>query len=418
MTSSHESVVPGEALRTVEPASGLVASSSRRAQIAGCDPSSHRIVALEGMRGFAALLVFFVHFSALLGSYATPRYALPWITRYACGLGHTGVDVFFVISGFLMYGIVMRKPVPFSNYLWRRAKRIYPVFLFVLVIYIATLYATPGEVRIPHDRTAAVGFILANLAMLPGMFSITPVITVAWSLSYEWFYYLALPFTVWALSLRRWSPRKRIALMLTICAVQALLCVVHLSVHPRLILFGAGICLWELATNWEVANHLRYRGELVAIMLAAATMGGVGFHLMRLNEISPGGASMNSLDAAVLFVGVFALTLYALYFRGILNRIFSLAGLRWVGNISYSYYLIHGLTLHVLAKIAKRILGTQPLSAPAYGMLFLFSLAATIAVAALLFLAIERPFSLSTRAKGERERVPATVQPATSSRAA
>ena len=72
--------------------------------------SSHRIVALEGMRGFAALFVFFVHFYSLFGANAQPHSLLRGAMHFAGQVGNTGVDIFFVISGFLMYGIVLRKP--------------------------------------------------------------------------------------------------------------------------------------------------------------------------------------------------------------------------------------------------------------------------------------------------------------------
>ena len=217
--------------------------------------SSGRIVPLEGMRGFAALLVFFVHFSALLGSYARPQSLQYWITHFVGSMGNTGVDIFFVISGFLMYGIVMRKPTSLLHYLGRRARRLYPVFLFVLLIYIGISYVVPSASRIPSTRGAACAYILENAAMLPGLLPIKPIITVAWSLSYEWFFYLTLPLMVWAFQFRRKTPLVRIAMVLAICAVQYALVVVHVNALPR-----TGICLWELVLigkfAWGIAVRL------------------------------------------------------------------------------------------------------------------------------------------------------------------
>lgn len=207
------------------------------------------------MRGVAALLVFFVHFSALLGSYAEPQSALQWATGFAGSLGNSGVDIFFIISGFLMYGIVMSRPTPFLTYLGRRAKRLYPVYIVVFLIYVAISYFVPSLSRIPPSRGAALGYIVANLAMLPGMFAIKPLITVAWSLSYEWFFYLSLPLTVWALRMRGWTPVRRIIFVLTICVVQYTLCDMHMSAHPRLLCLGPGsVCgNSERIGNWGAA---------------------------------------------------------------------------------------------------------------------------------------------------------------------
>jgi exopolysaccharide production protein ExoZ len=421
MAAAEEPLLPLSAGHSADPVSGIGSGWAQKAlhwATYEFESAGGRILPLEGLRGFAALLVFFVHFSSLLGPYARPQSLLWTATHFAASLGNCGVDIFFVISGFLMYGIVMRKPTPFLRYLGRRAKRLYPVFVFVLLLYIAMSYFLPIESRIPAAPGPAVAYILANLAMLPGMLSIKPLITVAWSLSYEWFFYLALPLTVWGLKLRGWTPRARIALVLTICVCQYVLCVFHVSGHPRLIMFGAGVCLWEIGTNWKLDGHLGWRGEWAAIALAAASLAWVGFNGMHHGGNAVGRMSILPTDTPVLFIGVSPLVFYGLHFQGLLNRFFSITGLRWVGNISYSYYLIHGFTLHVVARMAHRWLGNRLLSPLPYAMLFVFSLAATIVVAALLFWAIERPLSLSPAAKGGKERSPASVQPADAVRAA
>jgi len=373
--------------------------------------SSHRIIALEGMRGFAALFVFFVHFYSLFGANAQPHSLLRGAIHFAGQVGNTGVDIFFVISGFLMYGIVLRKPTPFLKYLGRRARRLYPVFLVVFFIYAVISLTVPSESKIPPALGPGLGYILANLAMLPGMLSIKPLITVAWSLSYEWFFYLILPLSVWALDLRRWTPAKRVALVLAVCAAQSALCFAHVSSHQRLIMFGAGILLWELTTCFDVTPYLGFRGELVAIAIAITGVAWVGIAAMPHN---PGGLSqtpMLPVAAPILFVSIFGFTLYSLFFHGVLNRLFSLTFLRWMGNISYSYYLCHGLTLHVLARALHAWLGNRPLSPVLFLILAAFSVVATIVVGALLFLTIEKPLSLSSAAAAVEKANPRKVMP-------
>jgi len=204
--------------------------------------SPQRMLALEGMRGVAALMVFFVHFYARLGLYARPNSLIKASAYFAGVVGNVGVDIFFVISGFLMYGIVMRKPTSILTYLGRRVRRLYPVFLFVFVVYGALSYVMPMESRIPRAPKAAVEYLFLNLAMLPGMLPITPLVRVAWSLSYEWFYYLILPFSMWAFRLRRWSAGWRIGFVLALCVLQYVLCALHWNSHPHLIMFGARAC--------------------------------------------------------------------------------------------------------------------------------------------------------------------------------
>ena len=129
------------------------------------------------------------------------------------------------------------------------------------------------------------------------------------------------------------------------------------------------------------------------------------------HDVSPlGRMSILPMDTPVLFFGLFPLALYTLYYRGVLNRFFSLGSLRWFGNISYSYYLIHGLTLHVVAQLAHRMLGTRPLPVSEFILLLVVALAATILAGALLFLAIEKPLSFSSP-RVIRGQGPSTVLP-------
>jgi peptidoglycan/LPS O-acetylase OafA/YrhL len=250
--------------------------------------------------------------------------------------------------------------------------------------------------------------------MLPGMLSITPLITVTWSLSYEWFFYLILPLIVWAFGLRQWTPGKRIAFVLTLCVAQYALCIANVSAHPRLIMFGSGICLWEIVTHFDVSRRLGSKGELAAIAVAILGMAWVGVAAMN-HSAALTQMTLSPISSPILFVSIFAPTLYALFFPGILSRLFSITWLRWIGNISYSYYLIHGLTLQVLAWILHIWLGHRILSPVSIVILAVFSILCTIVSAALLFVVIEKPISLAParapakKSGGRRVILPATA---------
>src|SRR3569832_1649102 len=99
--------------------------------------SGHRTLrSMEGLRGFAVLLVFLVHYTTLvepLLGRATFEIELGAALRT---IGNAGVDLFFVLSGYLIYGLLIRKPTPFWRYLRRRAQRIYPTFLAVFALYL------------------------------------------------------------------------------------------------------------------------------------------------------------------------------------------------------------------------------------------------------------------------------------------
>jgi len=107
-------------------------------------------------------------------------------------------------------------------------------------------------------------------------------------------------------------------------------------------------------------------------------------------------AGIPPVNTPLLFVSFFALALYSLFYNGILSRFFSVTRLRWVGNTSYSYYLIHGLTLRFVARSMGYAFGTQPLPAVLFLLLCAGAMLATIVVGALLFLAVEKPLSMAS----------------------
>ncbi len=195
-------------------------------------PSPGRIIPMEGMRGFAALIVFFVHFHALFGERVAAGTFLYSAATIAGSFGHSGVDVFFLLSGLLINGVVMQGRSGYGRYLLHRLRRLYPTFAVIFAAYLLLSFAFPSESKIPQSGSAATVYVLANLAMLPGILNIVPMITVAWSLSYELAFYLALPLVVKALALRRWRSGQRIAFFLFLAAAQTVLCVAGNLVSP------------------------------------------------------------------------------------------------------------------------------------------------------------------------------------------
>jgi exopolysaccharide production protein ExoZ len=172
---------------------------------------------MEGLRGVAVFLVFLVHYCTLIKPYIL-RSSLEWSTlNLTHSLGNVGVDLFFVLSGFLIYGTLISKTkTDFPRYFKRRVIRIYPTFLDLFVVYLILSLVFPSESKIPSGFYSGSIFILQNLLLLPGLFDIVPVITVAWSLSYELFYYLFIPFIIAALKLRSWTVKQRFILWIIV----------------------------------------------------------------------------------------------------------------------------------------------------------------------------------------------------------
>jgi peptidoglycan/LPS O-acetylase OafA/YrhL len=366
--------------------------------------SGERILPIEGLRGLAVLLVSVVHFGALFRPYFRPGSALAIIFDTAMSLGEVAVDVFFVLSGFFIYGILIEKNPDYWTFVWRRARRLYPVFLVVLCLYLVLSFLLPGESKLPPLNRGGLLYLGANLLLLPGMMRITPIITVAWSLSYEWFFYLALPLLIAVLRLRHWSRWQRVRFFLVLPLAYYLLSVLGLANDIQLVFFSAGIIIWELKAQ-NLPERLNPWTEYVVAaallinILAITLAGDKGPNLSTLLPRAP------NFYAPSLFATLLPFCLYAMFVNGFLKRLFSWVYLRWMGNISYSYYLIHGLALHGMKLLVNW--GFTPAPRPVFFdiLLFVASLSFATFCAAIFYLLVEKPLSVSRTAKRRRTEV-------------
>ncbi|MBL8445791.1 MAG: acyltransferase [Zoogloeaceae bacterium] len=345
---------------------------------------------MEGLRGFAVLLVFLVHYVTLVEPWIGEHSGLLPLVGAMHTIGNAGVDLFFVLSGYLIYGSLIIRPQNFLRFMARRVQRIYPAFVMVFGVYVLLSFVFPEENKIPTSQSEALLYLLQNFLLLPGLFPIEPMISVAWSLSYEMFYYLAIPLIMLIFRLRSRSSVWRTAFFGALAA--AMLFSAALIGGPvRLVMFISGILLCEAMGNARVPNPNGVLACLALVLGLLATL------------LPLPGPSGFALKISILFGAFFVLCLAC--FRepsGWLPQAFSWAPLRWLGNMSYSYYLLHGLTL----KAAFFIL---PLIIPAgqHGIWVFWGLlppmfALTLVAAAALFVAVERPFSLAPRrAAGE-----------------
>jgi len=366
-----------------------------------------RISAMEGMRGLAVLLVFCVHYHQLLGDYL-PRDTWQYEVSYFFGqIGHSGVDLFFILSGYLIYGATIRPNLNLARFWRRRIERIYPTFLIVFAIYLTLSYVFPEQSKIPVGLWPNTVFFGANLLLMAGLVPVQPLVTVAWSLSFEVFYYLTLPLLIWVTGMQAWSPFARINFLLGLAAVYIVLFATGPLLSPgywttaRMLMFLVGILLYErLRSNSPQLGSAI--GEMLVTMLFVASLF-VFFCIYQFTLwplLSKEQLGMLALGKVLVIVVPFYLFgLYCFGYSGALRRAFEWYPLRWLGNMSYSYYLIHGLVVHFVAVVAERLVPAGSThAAMIYWIALPFVLAATLVVSTALFLAIERPLSLQPRA--------------------
>ncbi len=344
--------------------------------------------AMEGMRGFAVLLVFLVHYVMAVEPYLRPASAAAGLAASVGAMGNCGVDLFFVLSGYLIYGSLLRRAQPFGAYFGRRLQRIYPAFAAVFALYVALSFVFPSESKIPPGFADGLIYLVINFLLIPGLAPMDPMISVAWSLSYEMFFYLVIPVAIAALDLRAWTRERRAILFASLIAGGIAACSVF-GGPVRLIMFPAGMLVFEL---FDAGLGRRSPPSGLAFALLVAGL---------LFKIAPGFTQIAKF--AVLSL-VFAGLCWSCFARPAswLARAFTFTPLRWLGNMSYSYYLLHGLAVNASFLLLARLL------APADGGTALFIglappvFAAGVIASAVLFLAIERPLSLATAAAQRR----------------
>ena len=345
---------------------------------------------MEGLRGLAVLLVFFVHFYALFAHNLRGGSWLHGVFHFLGVIGNTGVDLFFVMSGYLIYGALIRREVGYGKFTRRRVERIYPTFLVVFVIYLILSALFPMENKIHGSFLTAGRYVLANLFLLPGIFAIKPIVTVAWSLSYEFLFYLTIPLLIGAARMRRWKCEYRLAAFVFLWILIGVMLLLQANDNrSRMIAFVVGIILFEVVNESKGGWLLHRVGEFCTIAMVAATW----WFYYHVRVVRPQSLVDPLFSLCLLGVAFFFFSFYSFQFDGPLQTVFSWAPIRYLGNMSYSYYLIHGLTLEALAIVFVAL--RLPTSSPLIVLLaLLVGFAATWVTSSALFFLVERKYSL------------------------
>ena len=159
-----------------------------------------RLDSIQALRGIAAMLVLIFHIADFQQEYLiadSPDYQL---TLGFWNYGYNGVDLFFVISGFIMV-YVTRDILPSlhsaKHFLWSRITRIYPLWWICAAIMTTYFYLTYGIPAVPDliaSRDEAWSYAVKSFLLLP--IDTTPVLGVGWTLIHEMFFYVIFAFSL------------------------------------------------------------------------------------------------------------------------------------------------------------------------------------------------------------------------------
>jgi peptidoglycan/LPS O-acetylase OafA/YrhL len=314
-------------------------------------PAAKRYGSLDGLRGVLALFVM-IHHAAIWRGYAiTGEWTLP-PSRFYSHLGGTSVALFFMITAFL-FGSKLLDARPgaldWTRLFVSRALRLIPLYLlFVFLLVFMALASSNFVLRESPLRFDLNVFhwLAFTVFDMPGVNrAATPIAGgQAWSLPYEWWFYLALP--VMAVFVGRRDQPRGLLLLSAVAASVAAMWITNRGGWPNAVMFlGGWIAVVSMRTAHAQCAAARWWSSIVALsVLAYIARTPVGFEYR----------SVILLSIAFLVIAG-GNTLF-----GVLTS----APLRVLGEISYSLYLLHGIGLYLAfstmgTKAAARLTPTE-----------------------------------------------------------
>ena len=364
--------------------------------------SEERVPALDGMRGIAILLVLIAHGMPFIQP--APGSILLRLLIF----GWCGVDLFFVLSGFLITGILIRTRNATnrgSSFYARRVLRIFPIYYLTLIVLFGIAAYSPA-MRLMVGLTGAPEYAaffgyLQNWLLLWNAMPHS-IVGHFWSLAVEEQFYLIWPVIVWKLTTRS---LLRLCILLSVCA---LLIRITLVAH-----FGPHFWINALTPT-------RGEGLLIGSALAAipslygkiprrvlGVMAAMGTATLVFIFVSDPAEFVNTDTGPYMYtIGVTALGLFFGALVGssqsyvpALTPLLTRNGLRSLGKYSYGLYVYHAPIYFVVTYILTSTFRTKFPLATAQGALYvLFLMGASYAIAWLSFQLLEKRFlSLKTR---------------------
>jgi peptidoglycan/LPS O-acetylase OafA/YrhL len=356
--------------------------------------SGRRELPLDGLRGFAALMVVMHHaamFRHWLVSGEWGNAGSPVLEA----LGPAGVHLFFMLTGYLFWSKARAAGGKLKiGKLWRgRLYRIGPLYLFSVILILITALALEGPHLFAAGNLKSLGRVL-SLGLLPwkpfGDFELGQINAgVVWTLWYEWRFYLVLPFIAW-LALGR-----RVFLMGlgAYAAVYAGLFFLSFNMQPGLV-FLLGMVCPVLLDNEKLRGQLRTPAAAAMALTATVTFGA-------LNQ-----APFLSFPFAATMFPVFLVAAAGNDFGGVLIH----PAIRCLGAISYSLYLLHGILLY-LAMTLLRAAGLTALPGIACWLVLVFTAILAALLSAATYRWVEFPFLSQSHKKSASAVLHTELQP-------
>lgn len=287
---------------------------------------TRRLVELDALRGIAAILVMLFHYTTryeqLYGHEVAPSVSLPW--------GHYGVNLFFMVSGFVIFMTLHRVKRPL-DFIVSRFSRLFPAFWAAIAVTFLLTHAF----ELP-DKSVSAGIAAMNLFMIHGLFKIPHVDGVYWTLEVEIIFYgmALLLYLVGRLNSVHAALLALLVLRLTyflaekFAGIELSWTMSHILILPYIAWFVCGIMIYRLVTFPKESP----RKDVLVLVAAIAQL----------------------TIVENIIIGLLAACLSLTLLAAAKGRLSVLANpiLAWLGAISYTLYLLHenigwGIIMHL-----------------------------------------------------------------------
>jgi peptidoglycan/LPS O-acetylase OafA/YrhL len=349
---------------------------------------SHRLQGIQLLRGVAAMLVVFHHFSIMAKAHGDAGSFLH--RAHLAEFGACGVDMFFCISGFVMMVAATTElgqgRFQAVDFLIRRVLRIMPLYWIVTTILVVAVVTAPlwsaglgPGLELPFpDPSNNPGNLLQSYLLLPAFFpgttTVAPLVFTGWTLSYEFYFYILI-----AAAALLWTESRSILAALAL-VILALCLAARIAPFPKtaLRLFLANPVVLEFvfgAAVFVLLQRLK-RGAAICVALGATALAATALvHVAGAARVAFWG-----VPSALLLFGVAAGE----------RRLPAPRLLLLIGDASFSLYLIHIVPVFVFVSCLRSGLLKGP---HVQDLAVALACVLTVGLGVLVYVGVERPLT-------------------------
>jgi len=335
-----------------------------------------KIFSIQALRTIAAVLVCFSHVQFSVNEYAL-NFGLAEFTDFIPfgDFFRNGVDIFFIVSGFIIYYITHGKTINTDfckRFISKRAIRIYSMYWVVLIAYLIYVILFSGG--IPPEK-ANVAYVTANFFLIPGF----RFIPICWTLAFEMFFYISFFISlIITMKMNTKLIPTLIALLTTFYVISSFV----YTGHDNYTIYGSPL-VYEFLIGVLIANlyfkkkFLSFKQSIIALGIYAA------FAIFNILNPVEYGFTFNYLfrwgtPAAILVYSLLSIEASGINFNNFISKI---------GDTTYSLYLIHSIFMMFFIRLWIK-LGLPDLFATEFLAYFLVLL--TMCVGAIIHYSIEK----------------------------